>query len=142
MPSARTGAVPDASSKNVTAIILIIVFFMFSPGGGFDFLGKSIAAGCARKSKKCVFSNLPKVSQVLAADGFGDMLVCQRDKKETVWLELPDAAWERKYFPGWFDSFSLPRWRGAVRASLTMTSPQRSRESPSSIGAGHILGVV
>jgi hypothetical protein len=31
MPSAKTGTALDASSKNVTKIILTIVFFMFSP---------------------------------------------------------------------------------------------------------------
>jgi hypothetical protein len=43
MPSARTGAVPDASSKSVTTMILIIVFFMFLSYGEWDsiFLGKA-----------------------------------------------------------------------------------------------------
>jgi hypothetical protein len=31
MPSAKTGTALDASSNNVTKIILTIVFFMFSP---------------------------------------------------------------------------------------------------------------
>lgn len=72
MPSAKTGTAPDASSKNVTKIILTMVFFMFSPWVEWIRLSprQSIAADCRRKSTKCVFSNLQNMRNVFGLSGF------------------------------------------------------------------------
>ena len=75
IPSATAEVPPKAKSSSVVTTILRIVF-MFSPCDGFHFLRQSIASGPRRKSRRCVFSNLPNERQVLAADWLSDTLAC------------------------------------------------------------------
>jgi hypothetical protein len=75
--SAATGT--DARQPRITVakIILKMVFMFFLLVIEWIQLSRqSIAAGRHRKSTECVFSNLPNVGQVLAADWFIDMTVC------------------------------------------------------------------
>jgi hypothetical protein len=78
MPSATAEDAPNAKSSSVVTMILRIVFFMFLSCGevGFDFLGKSIAAGLLPTGLNSLFFDSSNVAEVLVTDQVTDMTVC------------------------------------------------------------------